>query len=159
MIWVVRDLISKSTALAYRWSLRQALTLPPRGGLRKDGLKLKRAVNRLELEWNARDIHPWDQDDPDDTKARNFLGQFLADAETAIDRIFKALPQIDQIHITVRDPASDQVIASGTLDRICPEMDRASSPRMRLLARGLICNLNAAYFDRLPRADPAIVGR
>ena len=34
------------------------------------------------------------------------MEDWLADTKTAINRIFKALPQIDQIDIIVRDPAS-----------------------------------------------------
>jgi hypothetical protein len=153
MMWAVQVVISKLTAMTHRWSLGHALALPPRGGVRHDGLKLNRACGRLEVEWTARDIHPWDRNDASEIKAQKFFEQFLADTETAIDRLFRALPYIDRIDATIRDPGSDAVIASGTLERICQSSHISNSARMRLLARGLRCNLNDAYFERLQRAD------
>jgi hypothetical protein len=149
MMWADWVIPSKLTALTHRWSLRRALALPPRGGIRNDGLTVKRAYNRLEIEWNARTIHPWDQDEASEIKARKFFEQLLADTEVAIERIFNALPQIDQLDITVRDPDSDQVIVSGTVDRASFGPVRSESARMRLMARGMKCDLDAGYFAQL----------
>jgi len=156
-MWAIRALISRLTALTHCWSLRYALALPSRGGIRDDQLKLKRVSNRLQLEWIARDIHPWDRDDLSDVQAEKFFDQFLADTENAIDRLFTTLPHLDQIDVTVRDPASDAVIASGTMDRVGQDNDKSTSTRMRLMARGLRCDLNEAYFQRLEGADGAAV--
>jgi len=49
------------------------------------------------------------------------------------------------------------VIASGTMDRVGQDNDKSTSTRMRLMARGLRCDLNEAYFQRLEGADGAAV--
>jgi hypothetical protein len=97
MFWLVRVFIARLTALMYRYCLRHALTLPPRGGAKNDGLRVKSVRQRLEVEWNARDIHPWDRDDAGVVKTVKFLEQFLADTEGAIDRIFQVLPEVNEI--------------------------------------------------------------
>lgn len=154
MFWVVGVFIAKLADLTYRYCLRQALALPPRGGTRNDRLYVKNVSQRLDVEWNARDIHPWDLDDRDEVTNVKFLQQFLADTDAAIERIFRALPHIDQIEITVTDPASDRVIASGTVDRgVLSNPETSESVRMRLIARGIRCDLNDAYFAHLQTTD------
>jgi hypothetical protein len=149
MFCALRVLIWKLATVTYRYSLQHALALPPRGGVRNDGLKLKSVCNRLEIEWSARDLHPWDHDDPNQTKALKFIEQCLADTETAIDRLFEALPQVDMIDLKVRDPNSGNVIVTGTLDRYPLDTVYLSSIRMRLMARGIKYYLDGAYFEPL----------
>jgi hypothetical protein len=38
-----------------------ALEVNRRAGVRNDGLSLRSMRNRLEVEWQAREIHPWDR--------------------------------------------------------------------------------------------------
>lgn len=153
MFRVVQVCITKLASLTYRYCLRQGLTLPPRGGVRNDRLNISHVSQRLDVEWIARDIYPWDFDDTDAAKTVKFLEQFLADTEVAIDRIFQALPQINEIAVTVREPHAGVVIAAGTVERVPVEKQAFSSPRMRLLARGLTCYLDERYCERLPLPD------
>ena len=149
MFWAVRVFIARLAALMQRYCLRQALALPLRGGVRNDRLYVKSISQRLDVEWNTRDIHPWDFDDRDEVKTVKFLEQFLADTEAAIDRIFRALPQITEISVTVRNPNTGAVIAAGNVERPPEEKQVLSSARMRLLARGMKCYLDETYCDRL----------
>lgn len=158
MLWALRVLLSRFAARVQGRSLLHALALPARGGVPNDGLTLKRVRSRMEIEWKARDIHPWDRDAPREAQAQNFLDQFLTDTEAEVDRMFEALPQIDTFDIIVRDPVSDRVIASGTLDRISSELGAFASARMRLMARGFKLYLNEAYFERLQPAGGAAEG-
>jgi hypothetical protein len=45
----------------------KALKLKPRGGIANDVLVLNRVSGQLQLEWRARDVHPWDRDAHDST--------------------------------------------------------------------------------------------
>jgi hypothetical protein len=50
-----------------------ALEVNRRAGIRNDGLSLKRMRNRLEVEWQAREIHPWDQGLAPEQAAQRFV--------------------------------------------------------------------------------------
>lgn len=101
----------------YQRSLNRALALHLRGEVRRDGLTLTKACNRLEIQWRARDIHPWDRDDPPERHALLFAEQMLADTEAAIFRLFEALPQVDVIKLSVIGRGSEPPIISGTVHR------------------------------------------
>ncbi len=101
----------------YHHNIDRALALHLRGEVRRDGLALNKACNRLEIHWWARDIHPWDRDLPPETKASLFAEQTLADTEAAIFRLFEALPHVDVIKLTVLGPRSETPIMSGTVHR------------------------------------------
>lgn len=152
MFWAVRVLVWKLATMTYRYSLQRALAIPPRGGVKNDSLKLRSVCNRLEIECAARDIHPWDRNDSTEAKARKFVEQSLADTEAVIDRLFRALPQVDVIDLKVRDPNSDKIIAAGTVDRSSLDMEKFQSVRMRLMARGMKHYLDGTCFEPL---DPA----
>lgn len=149
MFWFVRVFIARLAALTSRYCLRLALTPPARGGVRNDRLHVKSVRQRLEVEWNARGIHPWDRDEGDEVATVKFLDQFLADTEGAIDRIFQVLPGVNEIAVTVRKPDTGEVIAAGTVDRGPREKQAMPSARMRLLARGMKCYLDETYCERL----------
>jgi hypothetical protein len=100
----INYLVRGMGAVISRRRIERALALHVRGEVRSDGLKLWRLSNRLEIEWRARDIHPWDRHDPPDKRASLFVRQSLADTESAITRLFQALPQVDMIALTVWSP-------------------------------------------------------
>jgi hypothetical protein len=84
--------------------VRRALTLRPRGGIPNDVLVLNRLVlsgHCLELEWRARDIHPWDHDLPPARQAELFSKQALEDTDLALIRLFHSLSEIEQIEFQV----------------------------------------------------------
>jgi hypothetical protein len=149
MFWFVRVFVARLTARMSRFCLHQALTLPPRGGVKNDGLHIENLSQQLCVEWNARGIHPWDLDAAYEAKTVKFVEQFLADTEAAIDRIFQALPQINEIAVTVRKPDTGEVLAEGTVERVSKEKQVLASARMRLLARGMKCYLDETYWEGL----------
>jgi hypothetical protein len=136
----------------YRRKIERALALHLRGEVRRDGLKLKKLSNRLEVEWWARDIHPWDRNDSPDRRAWLFFRQCLADTEAAITRLFRALPQIDAIALTVLERNSESVIISGTVDRSAP-VDEELAVGMRLWQRGITYHSDGARFEPLGPSD------
>ena len=134
---------SRQEALSYKRSIDRALALNRRGEARSDGLTLRQAMSRLEIEWFARDIHPWDCDRPltQDERLHLYLEQSLADTEDAIHRLFEMLPQVDVIALRVLDPASKATMIGGTVLRT--EIERRShlSVGMRLRLSGVTFRL------------------
>ena len=123
----------------YRRNVRNSLALYLRGEAREDGLSLLLVRDRLEIRWRSRDIHPWDADAPPDEKARIYHDQLSADTEAAILRLFRNLPQVEQIDLEVVAPESDSVILAGTVHRSDLEtVRRLMSVRMRLQQLGLV---------------------
>ena len=132
----------------FQRKIRKALALQRRGEVRTDDLKLLQACARLEITWSARDIYPWDRADPPDRKAALLVDQSLEDAEAAICRLFKALPEIDVIAVSVTEGGSDKIIMAGTVRR--SSMDRtAMSVRMRLASWGLRFTVSGSNFEPL----------
>jgi hypothetical protein len=122
----------------YRRRIEQALELERRGEARKDGLQLSKMQHRLEIRWQARDIHPWDRHLPRDARQARFMEQALVDTEAAIARLFEALPEVDLIDLCVTKPESDAAMLSGTVQRSDLQHVRPSpSVRMRLTDMGV----------------------
>jgi hypothetical protein len=101
---------------------RIALALAPRGAVRNDVLVLRDLTmvsgRELRLEWWARRVHPWDCDLPSARQSELFSQQALHDTETALVRLFRRLPEIDQITFRVLDPvASNQVLPAENAAR------------------------------------------
>jgi hypothetical protein len=94
---------------------------------------LTQASHRLEIEWRARDIHPWDRDSEPEERELLFTEQSVADADAALSRLFNELPEIDVIEFSVTHPDSHQRILARTVERAArvPSM-RGLSPRTRL---------------------------
>jgi hypothetical protein len=120
-----------------------------RGEVRNDGLKLRKLSTQLEIEWQARDVHPWDRDDPPDTKALRLVRQSLADTEAAIARLFQTLPQVDVIALTVLEHDSERLIMAGTVHRSEAEPDAELSAGMRLWHRGVKYHSDGWVFEPL----------
>ncbi len=123
-----------------RRRIRRALALNLRGEARDDGLDLVRISNRLEIQWRARGIHPWDRETPVGRDEGIFFDQLFRDTDAALDRLFKALPQIDIVDLKVYEPATGELMLSGTVHR--GALDRArstASVRMRLHLLGVRC--------------------
>jgi hypothetical protein len=81
-----------------RKAIQDALALHHRGEARRDGLNLIQASHHLEIEWHARDVHPWDRASkkPGDREFL-FAQQSIADTDAALSRLFNELPEIDVI--------------------------------------------------------------
>lgn len=133
--------------------IRQALALNLRGEARKDGLKLKKALNRLEIEWRARDVHPWDRNVSPEEKGHLFVEQCLADTEAAILRLFEALPQVDILELRVVDPRSEATILAGAVNRSTMEDNDRLSVGMRLKLSGVNFRSSGWEFEALDTPD------
>lgn len=131
------SLLQRLHRARYRRRIQWALDLHLRGEGRSDGLQLKKLNTQLEIEWWARDIHPWDREHPPDRNSFLFFRQTLADTEAAITRLFQALPKVDVITLTVFERHSQSVIMAGTVDRCTAESNTALSVGMRLWRSGV----------------------
>jgi hypothetical protein len=135
----------------YKRSIKRALALHLRGEVRRDGLNPISVTTRLEIEWRARDIHPWDRDLlPAPEKAAAFVDQALHDTEAAICRLFTALPPLHVIALKVLDRASQDVILSGSVSR--PDFaarEERLSVGMRLMYMGVTHHSEGSLFEPL----------
>ncbi len=123
----------------YRRNVQHSLALYLRGEAREDGLSLLLVRNRLEIRWRSRDVHPWDAEAPPDERTQLFHEQLVADTEAAILRLFRNLPQVDRIDLEVLEPASENVILTGTVLRSdLSTVRRLTSVRMRLQQLGVV---------------------
>lgn len=123
--------------------IQHALALPGRGGVLHDDLTLSKTSCRLEIEWRARNIHPWDRDLPEAEQELTFAEQSLADTDAAVSRLFKELPEVESIEFRVIHPESDQRILAGTVERsafvakIPAARINGTSTRTKLWLRGV----------------------
>jgi hypothetical protein len=117
MWWPLRRIFHKLNLRLYRRRIYRALALNLRGEARKDGLTVDNVSSRLEIRWRARDIHPWDRHRARDEREVMFAEQALTDTEAAVDRLFERLPEIDVIELSVLEPTSEVLIATGTVHR------------------------------------------
>jgi hypothetical protein len=144
----------------YRRNIETALALNRRGEVRRDGLRLRSAINRLAIEWVARDIHPWDRELQPGAKATLFVEQCLSDTEDAVYRLVDRLPSIDLIDVRVLDPSCEYAIICGSVLRTEPNKSKVLSPAMRVKLLGLNYRLLGSHFEALdPHPDPNGTGR
>jgi hypothetical protein len=135
--------------------VRRALALRPRGAVPHDVLvlhSLRAAGHCVQLEWRARDIHPWDCDLPPSRQAEVFSEQALQDTDVALIRLFQRLPEIDQIEFHVLKPLPpDEVILTGVVDRAkVLDPERSPSLRMRLKMLGVHYEMADSHLVPLP---------
>jgi hypothetical protein len=120
-----------------RHNIEWALALHRRSEVRPDGLEAISVSNHLEIEWRARNIHPWDRGNPWETGIL-FVEQSPADTEAAITRLFEALPQVDVIMLRILDSVSSAAIIAGTVYRSAAfDGNRSLSVGMRLKRCGI----------------------
>lgn len=144
-MWFMRGVFKCDWHLRrFRASVRRALSLNDRYEARSDGLVLETVTGHLNICWRARDVHPWDFDDPPQLRERLFFRQLMEDTEAALLRLFKAFPEIDRIDLRVLDLHSDRLMASGSVQRasLRPSMEDNPSVRMRLAGLGIECHFS-----------------
>jgi hypothetical protein len=135
--------IRRWTELRERRRLRhrvlKTLKLGSRGAECETGLPLRRLSTRLEVEWYARDVHPWDRDLPQEQRTKRFVEESLKDTVAAIWRMFDHLPEIDTIDLRVLEPNHPhKPLFAGTVCR--DDVNAAGSclsPAMSLKALGV----------------------
>jgi hypothetical protein len=140
---------SQATRRGFRRRVLKALALNTRGEVRRDGLPLNHFQNRLQIEWRARDVHPWDRNLPSARIARLFAEQCLEDANAALERLFATLLEIDVIEFTMLEPNSGARILSGAVTRSEAMSVKAPSSGMRLKQLGVTYRLQNWRFEPL----------
>jgi hypothetical protein len=123
--------------------VRKALALTPRGFVSRDVLLLCDFSARLRVEWRTRDVHPWDESLPVGRRSELFRDQAFSDTDAAIVRLFRFLPDIDEIEVQVLAPRlPNRTILAGTVTRRDADAARSLvSPGMRLRLMGIRCRL------------------
>jgi hypothetical protein len=149
MLEGIRELRKGSVRRSFDRRVIKALALNRRGEVRSDGLSLKQYENRLEIEWSARQVHPWDRDLSTHRVARLFAEQCLDDTAAALERAFSALPEVNTIQFKVTHPESGALILTGSVARREIGLLTTSSPRMRLKQLGVIFHLHNWEFESL----------
>ena len=135
--------------------VRRALAIRPRGVVPNDVLILNNLMlsgHCLKLEWRARDIHPWNRDLPLAEQAELFSEQALQDTDVALIRLFRGLPEIEQIEFQVLKPDGfGDVILAGIVDRErALEPEQPISLRMRLRMLGVTYQMADDHLMLLP---------
>jgi hypothetical protein len=98
--------------------LTRALKLRPRAGEWTVRRSLGKVSARLEIEWYAPDVHPWDGDLPAERKARLFAEESLTHTVDAIRRAFDRFPEVDTLGIRVLGPHKPHAaLFAGTVSR------------------------------------------
>jgi hypothetical protein len=134
----LQTLLKKLVADSFRAGIKRALALHRRGEVRPDGLTLTRALHHLEIEWRAREIHPWDRGCSPQEEMRLFTEQCFSDTEAAICRLFGALPVIDVIQFRVIHLNSEDQLLEGTVARSALKQAKSDAPaRARLWQMGV----------------------
>ena len=127
-----------------------ALALDGRAEGRTDGLPLVGVRDQLVIEWRARDVHPWDRDLPVGQAAERFVQQCFEDVDAVIGRLFRALPQVDEIALKVMHKSTDEPIMQGVVTRHDAGNTRSASVRMKLRFMGISYRLSGSHFEGLP---------
>jgi hypothetical protein len=120
-----------------RKRVARALTMAPRGGVANDGTSLRTVSLSLEVEWYARDLHPWDRDLPVERRAELFSAELMADTVVALRQLFERLADIDAIQIRVLEPTEPhKTVLAGTVcrdDLIATQGCRSPAMSLKLL--------------------------
>jgi len=134
----------------------RALSVKPRGGIGKDGLVVRNLSARLRVELLARPTHPWDRDRPADERNELFVQQCLEDVSTAIPNLFRSMPEIQEMEITVLDPKCKSAIIAGVVNRSDALAANGFSAGMKLREMGLTYGRTNAGFERM-EGDPVLI--
>ena len=127
----------------------RALSLRPRGAIGNDGLVVQNLSSRFRVQLLARPIHPWDRDRPANERSEMFVQQCLEDVSTAIPKLFRSMPEIDELEVTVLDPRSKNAIIAGVVNRSDALTSNCLSVGMKLKAMGLAYRRSNFGFERL----------
>jgi hypothetical protein len=134
----LQTLLKKLVSDSLRTGVNRSLALHRRGEVRQDGLTLTKASYHLEIEWRAREIHPWDRGCSPREEMRLFTEQCFSDTEAAICRLFAALPVVDLIQFHVIHPNSEDQLLGGTVARsVLKQAKSGASTRGRLWQMGV----------------------
>ena len=136
----VRKLLQKYNVWRWRRAILASLALHRRGEARSDGLGLVSARANVEICWRARAPHPWDCDSDGLLQTAAFTSQAFDDTESALCRLFEAVPGAESIDLKVLDQDGQRLIIEGRVfRRDFQEMlsSHIQSVRMRLIRIGV----------------------
>jgi hypothetical protein len=133
--------------------VRKALALNRRNEARVDGLELKRLKTILQVEWIAREVHPWDRRRHPMSVRRLYTLQCLEDAQAAIERLFDQIPDVEAIEVRVFSAASQPPVMTGTVHRKDLMHAVHSSPGMNLKSLGLRFKMSDWRLEPLPAVE------
>jgi hypothetical protein len=141
-MFFLKNFLQRYKAIRQHHAIQRALGLQHLGDGRRDGLTLNRASHRLQIEWQARGVHPWDRTPDSEQQDHLFAEQSAADADAVLTRLFEQMPAIDVIEFRVIHPETGLLMIAGTVDRSVPVAEtRAVSGRTRLWRRGVTTGL------------------
>jgi hypothetical protein len=146
------ELSVRLTKGPFRRIVMKALALKPRGFVPRDVLVLSKLSAHLQVEWRARDIHPWDRDQPSSRQAELFREQALHDTADAVVRLFQILPEMDALDIRVLGPGTfgEKLMFAGTVSRSEAFAARSlSSSGMRLMVMGVRYQVRNGHLEPL----------
>ncbi len=123
--------------------LTRALGISGRAGGAGTSVSLASLSTHLDVEWYARDIHPWDRDLPIERKAVLFAKGSLAHTVTAIRRAFERFPEVESVQIRVLDPRKPHgLLFAGSVFRgDLASVPQNLSPAMTLKLLGIAYRL------------------
>jgi hypothetical protein len=139
----LKSFVPKRKMARERKAIQDALALHRRGEVRRDGLNLISVSHHLEIEWRARDVHPWDRGTEDGEREVLFAEQSIADTDAALSCLFNELPEIDVIEFRAIHPDSYQRILAGTVERSVRPSSPGLSARTELCQRGVATTIVA----------------
>ena len=122
----------------FTYHVQRALAVSPRrGAVANDGLQIHALSARMQIEWTARFVHPWDHDLPQEERSGLFVYQCLHDVDQAIAQLFERFDVVDELDISVLDPKSNARIVTGVVTRADYLASRPLTTQMRLKTVGL----------------------
>jgi hypothetical protein len=133
-----------------------ALSLKRRGGIGRDGLVVRSLSARLRVQLLARSIHPWDRDRPADERGELFVQQCLEDVSIAIPQLFRSMPEIQEMEITILDPKGKSAIMAGVVNRGDALAAKGISAGMMLRDMGMIYGRSNAGFEQMEESPVLI---
>jgi hypothetical protein len=120
------------------------------GAVANDSLQIHALSARIQLEWTARPVHPWDHDLPQEEQSDLFVRQCLHDVDQAVAQLFERFDVVDELDISVRDPESNVRILAGVVSRPDYLASRGLSTQMRLKMAGLAYEIGRGGLQPLP---------
>jgi len=142
-----------------RRKVSRAFSLRRRGAIGNDVLVVRNLSAKLRVQLLARPIHPWDRDRPANERNEIFVQQCLEDVSTAIPNLFRSMPEIDELEVTVLDPGGENAIIASSVKRSDAFTANCLSAGMKLRAMGLAYGRSNSGFERMDENAVLILNR
>ena len=117
--------------------VKKVLALKSHRQGRVDGLELKGLKTTLQVEWIAREVHPWDRNRPPMSVQKLYTLQCLQDTHTAIEGLFNEIPEVEALDIRIFSAPSQSVVIAGLVHREDLTHAVFDSPAMNLKTLGV----------------------